>query len=188
LSTIYVETDRLILRALEKEELPRLVELLDVWDIARWLAVLPYPYTRQHAEEFYADMEIAAANGEPQFYAIAPKSDNYLIGGIGIHPPRNKNAAQGEIEIGYWLGRDFWGRGLMSEATRAAVPQAFARPATHALVATTSQNNVASQNILIKLGMRNMGIAPRDYSALRGEDRVVKWQVTRKEWQESLTS
>jgi RimJ/RimL family protein N-acetyltransferase len=183
LSTIYVETDRLILHALEKKELPRFVELLDVWDIVRWLAVVPYPYTMQHALDFYADMEIAATSGAPQFYAITLKSDNLLIGGVGLHPPRSRNAAEGEAEIGYWLGRNYWGRGFASEAVCPVASIGFSRPTTSTLIATTAINNVASQNVLTKLGMRDMGATPRDYSALRGDNQVIKWQMTREEWQ-----
>jgi 8-oxo-dGTP diphosphatase len=182
LPKIYGETDRLVLRALEKNELPRLVELIGVWDVARWLAVLPYPYTMQNAEEFYSDMENAKACGDPQFYAIAAKTDGLLIGGVGLHPPRGKNAVEGEVEIGYWLGNVYWGRGFMTEAARAVVAMSFARPATNFVAATTALDNVASQNVLCKLGLRNLGPVTRDYPALRGEDRVVKWQMTRKEW------
>jgi len=122
LPAIYGDTDRLILRTLEKNDLPRLVELIGAWDVARWLAVLPYPYTMQNAEEFYSDMENAAACGDPEFYANATRADNLLIGGISLHhPPRGKNAAEGDVEIGYWLGEDYWGRGFMTEAARAVV-------------------------------------------------------------------
>jgi RimJ/RimL family protein N-acetyltransferase len=104
LPTIYAKTDRLVLRGIEKSELPRLVSLLNIWDIARWLVVLPYPYTLQHAEEFYADMDLAEATGEPQFYGISLKSNPLLIGGVGLHPPRGNTSNKGDVEIGYWLG------------------------------------------------------------------------------------
>ena len=103
---IFAETKHLNLRALEKAELPRLVELLGEWDVVRWLSVVPFPYKLQHAEEFYADMKPFADKGEPEFFALALKTDNLLIGGVGLHPPRNANALPGEIEIGYWLGKN----------------------------------------------------------------------------------
>jgi len=179
---LFAETDRLILRALEKCELPRFVELLDVWDIVRWLSVVPYPYTILHAEEFFAETEQARLSGAPQFYGVALKSDNLLIGGVGLHPPRGETAVEGEVEIGYWLGRDYWGRGIITEATRAVAAIGFERPTTLVLMATTSRNNVASQNILSKIGMHSKGLVPRDYAALRGDDMVVRWQMTRQQW------
>ncbi|MDD3371694.1 MAG: GNAT family protein [Alphaproteobacteria bacterium] len=183
MSTVYAETERFYLRSLDKNELPRLVELLNAWDVAKWLAVLPYPYLTTHAEDFHRDMAEFEEEGAPQFFVIAAKSDNLLLGGIGLHPPRGTNAVEGELEIGYWLGKDYWGKGIMTEAAKPIVFRAFSMPATALLGATTDLNNAASQNVLQKLGLRNQGIALRDYPAFRGPDHIVKWVLTRKEWE-----
>jgi len=189
LTEIFAETARLILRTLDWEELPRLVQLLDVWDVARWLAVLPYPYTRKDAESFYAELEEPAEPGNPpQFFAVATKTDNLLIGGVGLHAPRGTTAEDHEMEIGYWLGKDFWGQGFMSEAVRSVVSCGFTHPEIQALIATTAVNNKASQNVLQKIGLKNMGLIERDYPALRGDDHVLKWQMTRPEWQRAYCS
>jgi 8-oxo-dGTP diphosphatase len=180
---IFSQTERLTLRALEKSELPRLVELLGVWDVVRWLSVVPFPYNFRDAEEFYADITPHNLHGEPQFYALALKSDNLLIGGIGLQPPRTANAAPGEIEIGYWLGKDYWNRGLMREAARAVIDIAFARPGTQAICATTDPANQASQNVLRQAGLRNKGLYPRSYPALRGSDQILSWHLSRAEYE-----
>ena len=172
------------LRALGRSELPRLVELLDVWDVVRWLTVVPFPYTMRDAETFFSDIEPLYACGEPQFYALSLKDDRALIGGLGLHSPRYPTGVEGEVEMGYWLGKDYWGRGLMSEAARLGVEFGFARPATRAIGATTVVSNRASQNVLCKAGLRNLGVFPRPYKALRGSDEVVKWLLTREEWEE----
>ncbi len=179
---VYGETERLTLRALDRSELPRMVNFLDTWDIARCLCVLPHPYTLKNAEEFHLEMENADANGDPQFFAVATKDDGLLIGGVGLHPPRGGNAPLDETEIGYWLGREYWGRGFMSEAAKIVVDFAFNRPLTASICATTSVDNVASQNVLRKLGLRNLGEGPRNYLALRGDNTVVNWRLTRNEW------
>jgi RimJ/RimL family protein N-acetyltransferase len=70
----------------------------------------------------------------------------------------------------------------MSEAVHKVADIGFSRPMTMALIATTSPDNVASQKILHKIGMQNIGVMLRDYSALRGDKEVTKWQITRKEW------
>ena len=178
---IYAETGRLLLRPLEKRELPRLVALMDDWDVVRWLVVVPFPYTKRDAEEFYATTERANAEGTPQFYAIALKSNNHLIGGVGLHPPRGNGYAEGDVEIGYWLGKDYWGHGFMSEAVHAVAALGFVRPTTRALVATTSPNNKASQNVLRKLGMREWEVRPLNYAVLRGGTQTIPWRLTREE-------
>jgi RimJ/RimL family protein N-acetyltransferase len=182
---IFAETERLILRALRQDELPRLTKLIGVWDVARWLSVLPFPYKQTDAEEFYGEIEPFYASGEPQFFAMALKSDGLLIGGVGLHKPRISNPIEGEVEIGYWLGQDFWGKGLMSEATRSIVATGFKRATTKAIGATTSLENKASQKILQKIGLRNLGIFKRDYNTLRGGDQIIKWLLTREEYEKS---
>lgn len=184
---IFAQTERLTLRALEKSELQRLADLLGVWDVVRWLTVVPFPYTLRHAEEFYAELAPLYAEGNPQFFVMTLKSDNLLIGGVGLHPPRGADPIKDDSEIGYWLGKDFWGRGLMSEAARAVLDIGFARAATRAIGASTAPSNQASQNVLRKLGMRNCGLVPRDYAALRGDDQIIKWRLTREEWEQGKT-
>ena len=178
---VFAETGRLLLRPLEKRELPRLVELMDDWDVVRWLVVVPFPYTMGDAEAFYASTERAKIEGTPEFYAIALKSTNLLIGGVGLHPPRGSDHAEGDVEIGYWLGKNYWGHGFMSEAVHAVAALSFARPTTRALVATTSPNNKASQNVLRKLGMHKGEIMPLNYPVLRGGTQTIPWRLTREE-------
>jgi 8-oxo-dGTP diphosphatase len=187
---IFAETDRLILRALEKSELTRLVELLGEWDVVRWLSVVPFPYTMRDAEEFYDDVTPHNDTDEPQFFALALKRDNVLVGGVGLHAPRTSPTIKGEVEIGYWLAKEFWGQGLMSEATRAVIDIAFERCTTAAVGATTEPENMASQKVLQNAGLRNLGLIPRTYKALRGGDQVLGWHLTREEYfdfGESLT-
>jgi 8-oxo-dGTP diphosphatase len=181
--TIFAQTQRLTLRALRKDELPRMVELIGVWDVVRWLSVVPFPYRMRDAEEFYADMEPHNKTDTPQFFVMALKKDDLLLGGIGLHPPRNPGAEKGEIEIGYWLGRPYWGHGLMAEATQAVLAHAFARPTTRAVSATADLENIASQKVLRKMGLHLLGAAPRQYQALRGNEIVMNWRLTREDYQ-----
>ena len=93
------------------------------------------------------------------------------------------NHAEGQVEIGYWLGKDYWGRGLISEAVGAVLDIGFARPATRTIGANTALNNKASQNVLRKAGLRDLGVVPLDYNVLRGDNQIIKWLVTREEWE-----
>lgn len=176
---IFAETERLVLRALSKDELPRFVILLDVWEVVRWMSVIPYPYTLRDAEFFYNDMQQGYWNDDPQFFALALKDTNLLIGGLGLHPPRAANAPEGEMEIGYWLGIDYWGQGYASEALREGLVLGFGNPLTQTICATTAINNMPSQNVLRKAGFINQGPVPRDAPALRGDDTVLRWVMPR---------
>ncbi|MDD3029930.1 MAG: GNAT family N-acetyltransferase [Alphaproteobacteria bacterium] len=180
---LYAKTDRLVLRSLEENELPRFAKLLDVWDVVRWLTVVPYPYTLKDAESFYRDSVLNVDPQTPEVYIVAQPNDNLLIGAVGLHEPHSPHYAEGDLEIGYWLNPVFWGQGFMTEAARCALSLGFARASTDAIVATTEPNNKASQNVLQKIGLRAMGMVPRDYKTLRGSDTIVQWHLSRNEWE-----
>jgi RimJ/RimL family protein N-acetyltransferase len=180
---IYAETHRLILRALDKSDLPRIVELIGDWDVARWLVRVPYPYHLKDAEEFYERMRDAAQKGAPEYFLLQQKTDGRQVGAVGLHPPREPLPEAGEFVIGYWLGKSYWGKGLMSEAIKAVIDLAFARAEVAVLTATADPANGASHNVLRKAGLRSLGISPcRDSTALRGGPDVMRWQLTREEY------
>lgn len=179
---VFAETERLVLRSLEESDLPRLAKLLDVWEVVRWLVVVPYPYTRQDAQDFYAEINDPHVEEMEQFFALSLKNDDKLIGGVGLHPPRAIDHDDGDLEIGYWLGVAYWGRGLITEAAKRVMEIGFSWPSTKALVSTTDPKNRASRRVLSKLGLRDLGLVPRTYPTLRGGDEVVKWRLTREEW------
>jgi RimJ/RimL family protein N-acetyltransferase len=177
---IYAETKRLVLRSLARADLPRLAELIGDWEVARWLVAVPYPYGLQDAEDFYVRMEAAIKSDAPEYFPLQQKGGG-PIGTIGVHPPRQLQSPPGEFVIGYWLGRNYWKQGFMSEALRPVIDIAFAR--ADVLTATTDPVNRASQNILRKAGLRCVGLFPRrDPAALRGSPIAMRWQMTREDY------
>jgi RimJ/RimL family protein N-acetyltransferase len=179
---IYAETKRLVLRSLARADLPRLAELIGDWEVARWLVAVPYPYALQDAEEFYECMEASIKAGSPEYFLLQQKGVG-PIGAIGVHPPRQPQSPPGEFVIGYWLGRNYWKQGFMSEALPPVIDIAFARADVDILTATTDPVNRASQNILRKAGLRCVGLFPRrDPAALRGSPIAMRWQMTREDY------
>jgi [ribosomal protein S5]-alanine N-acetyltransferase len=73
-----------------------------------------------------------------------------MIGYCGLQPL----AGTQEIEIGWWLARAWWGKGLASEAAREAMRDAFGRVGLERIVAIAKPENRASIHIMEKLGMR----------------------------------
>ncbi len=104
--SLEIKTDRLLLRPLALADAPALVPLIGDYEVARWLTVVPHPYTLADGETFVR--EIAG----PWDRAITLAGE--LIGVVGISGG-----------LGYWLGRPFWGHGYMSEAAAALVEAWF---------------------------------------------------------------
>ena len=77
-----------------------------------------------------------------------------LIGFCGLQPLPEIEPGTAEIEIGWWLARACWGRGLATEAARAALRDGFERVGLERIVAIAQPANTASIGIMRRLGMR----------------------------------
>src|SRR5882672_532589 len=97
----------------------------------------PYPYSLADAERWIRE----AAGLEPQtHFAIAV--DGAAAGAIGLN--LKKDVRRRSAEIGYWLGEEFWGRGIATEAVRAVTADTFARFDLVRLYAGVFERNHAS--------------------------------------------
>ena len=160
-------TPRLALRRLEAHDAPALARLIDDPDIARMTTRIPYPYGLAEAEGFIAHVR---TSGEKVF-AIQPHGGP-LAGVLGF---QGEDAAP---EMGYWLGRPFWGRGYATEAGRAAVDWAERRWGKRALRSGHFADNPASGRVLDKLGFLYTGEVQKRPSLARGEPvdtRMMVW-------------
>ncbi len=176
---IFAETNRLILRALTREDLPRYTRLIGEWDVTQWLSRVPYPFTLKDAEKFLRHMEEGYRADRPELFLIANKASDAAMGGVGLHPSNTQERLPEEVEIGYWLGRAYWGQGYMSEAVAAVLALAFRRPEIERVISTTDPANEASQNVLRRAGLTYVGLRPRVGEALRGGVEVTRWELTR---------
>jgi len=154
-----IETARLRLRPFRPDDMARIVAGLNDWAVAQWLARTPFPYAPADGAAWLAEAAAAHAAGR---FAIADKASDRLLGGIGIEP------ADDDRELGYWLGRAHWGRGLTSEAVAAIVAHAFDALGVRRLHATTDPDNAASRRVLIKAGFRWIRDVEADPPTRRG--------------------
>lgn len=95
----------------------------------------------------------AAASGGLGMWAVVVKVTGVPIGSIGF------GSLDGgpEIEIGYHLGRDSWGQGYATELVQAALHYGFTTLGLGRIVGVTFPENVASQRVLTKAGLRHTG-------------------------------
>ena len=119
-----------------------------------WLGlrdVFPHPYGLGDALGFIA----LAGRMDPRTY-FAIEADGELAGGIGYI--RQTDVERIGAEVGYWLGRAFWGRGIATAALRLLTAHAFAAdPELRRLWAVPFARNVASARVLEKCGYRLEG-------------------------------
>jgi RimJ/RimL family protein N-acetyltransferase len=105
----------------------------------------PHPYTRADAEAWIR--QTSGLNRQTVFaITVAGKA----VGGIGLHP--GTDVHRRTAAIGYWLGEEYWGRGIATEALRAVTDYAFAKFDFARLEAFVFEWNLASARVLEKAG------------------------------------
>jgi ribosomal-protein-alanine N-acetyltransferase len=110
----------------------------------------PHPYTKKDARTW---LDIVIDSRPETNFAIAINDE--AVGGIGfsVQPDVGHRSA----EIGYWLGEDFWGHGIASEALTAVTQHAFAHHDLCRLYAHVFEWNPASARVLEKAGYEYEG-------------------------------
>jgi RimJ/RimL family protein N-acetyltransferase/diadenosine tetraphosphate (Ap4A) HIT family hydrolase len=111
----------------------------------------PHPYTVADADAFLAT---AVAMQPRTFFAIAV--DGQAVGGIGY--TLHDDVERASVEIGYWLGTAFWGRGMMTAAVAALTQYVFDQHAdVQRIYAVPFSGSVASLRVLDKAGYQVEG-------------------------------
>ena len=125
-------TERLLLRPLEPGDAAAVRRLAGEWEVARFLAQVPYPYSPEAAAEWVNHTRRGLTAGSEVTLAITRKVDGMLIGAIGITLSLHGRSGA----LGYWIGRPFWGAGFASEAAAAMLGHAFGRMGLDRVTAT----------------------------------------------------
>ena len=113
-----------------------------------WLAVrdlFPHPYTIDDAHEF---LQKKIAEQSVTIFCI--EIAGAAVGGIGFHS--GQDVHRQAATVGYWLGEQFWGRGIMTEAVTAVTDFCFDNFPLRRISAEVFANNPASARVLEKAG------------------------------------
>jgi len=152
-----LRTARLLLRSLEREDIPTLVRLAGARAIAATTANIPHPYAEDDALIFLSQAEDDFRAGHSAIFAVTIPPDTELCGAVGLTiAPVPKRA-----ELGYWIGVPYWGRGVATEAARAVMAFGFETLRLNRIYAHCFTGNIASQRVLEKMGMRHEGQSRR---------------------------
>jgi ribosomal-protein-alanine N-acetyltransferase len=134
------------LRPWHLDDVNDLVDLANNKNIAQFMAdVFPHPYTIENGKTF-----IAFATSNPHSIIFAIIIDGKPVGSIGLHLQTDilrKNA-----EIGYWLGEQHWGKGIITQAIPQMIDYGFNNMDIVRIFARIMGNNKASQKVVEKCG------------------------------------
>lgn len=156
-----LETERLLLRPLSPDDLDVLAGMSSDAEVMRYLGA-GRTLTLEETEGSLARMiRNFETDGFGQF-GVVRKEDGELMGRCGFLvwdaetlTPTNEEEASGptELEVGYALSRQHWGRGYATEAASAVRDHAFGPMGRSRLIAFIRPGNAASRLVALKLGM-----------------------------------
>ncbi|MEJ7812744.1 MAG: GNAT family N-acetyltransferase [Gemmatimonadaceae bacterium] len=174
-----LHTSRLVLRPFVADDAPAVQRLAGDRDIASTTLNIPHPYEDGMAEAWIATHEDAFARSEGLTLAVTSRDDGALIGAVGIAI----NLRSSRAELGYWIGKPYWGRGYCTEAAAALVAYAFDVLDLNRVHATHLTWNPASGRVMRKIGMTYEGRL-REHERKWGvfED-IEKYGILRREYQ-----
>src|SRR5579863_6287754 len=135
-----LRTARLLLRSLEREDVPAMVRLAGAMEIAATTLNIPHPYAEGDARTFLAKASEDFRAGRSVSFAISALQGRELCGAVGL----NIAEPHWHAELGYWIGVPFWNKGFATEAARAAVAFGFQMLGLHRIFAHHFAGNTAS--------------------------------------------
>jgi len=141
---LVLRTERLLLRAFRQEDAERFQSLAGDWDVSRMTSDIPHPLSLEQARQW-----LMPAPGEVR---LAITENGVLAGGVGYF-----RRPSGAAEIGFWLGRDYWGRGIATEAVGALITHGFGIGGETAMTSSHFIDNPASARVLVKCGFQPAG-------------------------------
>jgi RimJ/RimL family protein N-acetyltransferase len=149
-----ISSRRLALRPVAAADLPQLLAINADEAVTRFL---PYPrwQSLQDGEAWLARMEALVASGSGRQLVLARHRDGAVLGSLLLF---RYDEGSARVELGYVLGRQHWGHGLMREAVAAACLHAFDRLGLRRIEAEVNPANVASCRLLTDLGFTLEGV------------------------------
>jgi RimJ/RimL family protein N-acetyltransferase len=175
-----LRTGRLVLRrprASDAEGVARLAN--DRW-IAENTAMIPHPYTLANAKDWIAGIR---ADDKQHFLAFAEIDGvQTLVGAGGL-----SEGEGGVLDLGYWLGAPFRGKGYATEIARALVDYAFEQIGVDRITVSCRVTNTASRRVIEKCGFQWSGCGLASSLGFKGAFPVDRFRLERWIW-ESLVS
>jgi RimJ/RimL family protein N-acetyltransferase len=137
-------TERLTICQLQIQDAPELARISNTPAVSQWMAFMEGGFPLAKAEAL-----IASQDDTKEYFFAVRLPDGTLIGAMGVI-----DYPAGTIEVGYWFGVDYQGKGYASEALRATLDQIAADPALapRPIFAETRRDNAASIRLLTKTG------------------------------------
>jgi len=153
-----IESKKFTLRPFRMSDADSIRKHANDKSVSRNLASLPHPYTKKDASFWIGKQVKLQRQKNPENMVFAIEINGETVGSIGLHKIKRGHKA----ELGYWLGREFWGGGIMTEAVKSMVNFGFKNLKLRRIYAGVFLFNKGSVRVLEKNGFKLEGISKKE--------------------------
>ena len=150
-----LETDRLYLRHWRKKDLKPFAKINSSKDVMEYF---PKLLTEEESNAMASKCQLLIDEKGWGFWAVSLKDSDTFIGFVGLHQPQQDLPFNPCVEIGWRLGKDFWGYGYATEAANACLKFAFEELDLLRIYAKIYEYNIGSMEVLEKTGFEKEAI------------------------------
>ena len=185
--TDYVQSERLVLRQFTSHDADLLIELDSDPAVMRYLTGGEPSLSDDVVRDEVIPSLLAAYerwNDRFGLFAAYEKEGGAFIGWFCLRPERT--GPLDEVELGYRLRQDAWGKGYATEGSRALVDKGFSELDVSTVWGETMASNVSSQNVMQKVGMSVVESLPTpdDMQGVEDAERGgFRFEITREQWE-----
>ena len=172
-------TDRLVLRPFNMSDMLDLQRLAGAFAIADTTAAIPHPYPDGAAESWINTHKDEFASNKMLVLAVTLRETGGLAGCVSIDVI---DKTSGSWELGYWIGKDFWGQGYCTEASLAIMKYGFEEINLNRLQAKHLVRNPASGKVMQKIGMKQEGYLRQAFVKWGKYEDLVLYAILKDDW------
>jgi ribosomal-protein-alanine N-acetyltransferase len=175
-----LRTERLVLRPFAVSDAVDVQRLAGDWAIADTTLNIPHPYEDGMAEQWIATHKPRFEEGKLCNFAVTLRDSGDLVGAIGLVITRRFDHA----ELGYWIGKPYWGKGFCTEAARAVIDYGFTVLGLQRIHASHLARNPASGRVMRNIGMKQEGTLRGHAKKWDKYEDLVLYGILKQEWQD----
>ncbi len=179
-----LDGERVKIRKLKISDAQDIYENAKDEEVTRWMLNIPHPYPRDEARKFIRRTYYRLKKKKGYDFGIVLKNTDEIIGmvSLGNIDWKNKNA-----EVGYWLGKKYWGKGLIIEAVKLILKFGFGKLKLHRIYAHLFEENIGSKKVLEKCGFKLEAIMREALFKHNKWHNELKYGILEKEYEKTAT-
>jgi len=173
------EGKRIRIRKLRPSDAESIYENARDVEIYRWAISIPRPYPRAEADRLIRKASYYLKRGKRYAFGIALKDSDRVIGIVDLFKVDFENK---DAELGYWIGKKYRGKGLMSEAVELMLNFGFTKLKLHRIHANVFEGNTASEKVLKRHGFIYEGLSRESRFKCGKWQNELRYALLKKHW------